>query len=262
MLVYLAWCGLLFVLQDRILFPAALAGDPGEPFHPRTVVLDRTVDGAVVRAWLIPATAAAGPAPLVAFFHGNAELIDHQGPMARWYLARGFSVLLPEYRGYGHSEGRPSQAAIVEDAIHFLDRTAARPDVDPSRVVLHGRSIGGAIAAQVARHRAPAALILESTPASVAGMAWRFGAPPVLVTNPFRTDAVLRDLEIPVLLLHGSRDRDIPVRHARRLHQLAPDSRLVEYEAGHNDFPPPHRWDDYWREIERHIAPLHPVTSR
>ncbi len=255
LLAYAVWCALLFLMQDRMLFPAALAGTPGEPFHPRTEVLERRIDEATtVRAWLIPAAGDGDPAPLLVFFHGNAELIDHQAELARWYLARGFTVLLPEYRGYGHSEGRPSQAGIVDDAVHFLDLASARAEVDGARVVLHGRSIGGAVAAQVAARRPATAVVLVSTPVSVAGMAWRVGAPPFLVRNPFRTDTVLPQLDAPVLLLHGSRDREIPVRHSRRLHELARQSRLVEYDAGHNDFPPPDRWADYWREIEEHIG--------
>ena len=143
---------------------------------------------------------------MVVFLHGNAELIDHQYAIVDLYHAQGISVLLPEFRGYGHSAGSPSQAHIVADVVAFYDLAIALPQVDAQRIVIHGRSIGGGVAAQLADQRACNALIVESTGASVAAMAWRYGIPPFIVRSPFHSARVFRGLDVPVLIMHGQDD--------------------------------------------------------
>ncbi|WP_236607462.1 alpha/beta hydrolase [Sandaracinus amylolyticus] len=203
-----------------------------------------------VEAWFIPGdgVSAESPGPLVIYAHGNAEVID---PLPLWlgpYRTMGISVLLPEYRGYGRSEGTPSERAIREDLVAFHDRAVARPEVDPSRVVLHGVSLGGGAVAQLTRERPPAAMILQSTFASVAEIAWElYRAPRFLISDPFDTIRVLRGTSTPVLLLHGRRDTVVPFAHSERLQRALPRSELVACDAGHNDLPPADL--DYWGEI-------------
>ena len=189
------------------------------------------------------------PAPLVVFFHGNAELIDYQSTIVEGYRRLGCSVLLPEYRGYGRSAGKPSEQAIVADAVRFYDEITRRPDVDPSRIVFHGRSLGGGPAAALAARRSAKALVLESTFTSVADMASAYLAPSFLVKNKFHTDRVLPTLEIPVLIFHGTRDDIIPVAHGRRLRDLATHGTYVEYDCKHNDFPGDENEDAYWEQV-------------
>lgn len=248
--IYLIWCALLYFMQDDMVFPATMAGQAGKP-PPEAHILPHTLDDGAVYAWFMPAPGASAdaPAPLVVFFHGNAELIDDQRTLAMAYLQRGWSVLLPEYRGYGNAAGKPSQTAIVADAVHFIRTATARDDVDADRLVLHGRSIGGAIAAQVAREHKPAAMILESAPANVASMAWQFGVPPLLVRNPFPTDEALSTLDVPVRLFHGTHDTIIPLRDGHRLAQVALRAELIELPCGHNDLPGPQR-ERYWKVID------------
>jgi len=254
---YALWCALLYVAQDRMLFlprqAAAPLPAPPEGVECLTVPLDR---GGVVEAWFFPAPGAnsSAPAPAVVFFHGNAELIDHQDPIVAGYRRLGVSVLLPEYRGYGRSAGKPSQTAILQDNLRFLDMLAKRPDVDPKRIVYHGRSLGGGPACDLAAHREPAALVLESTFASVASMARKYLVPTVLAKHPFRNDRVVGELAAPALILHGSRDRVIPVRHGRKLKRLAPDARYVEFDAGHNDFPGEGNEQAYWEAVGAFLA--------
>lgn len=234
------------------MFPTRLLDAHTPPWDDEIVVLEHpTAGGDIARAWLWPHRAAAAdrPAPLVCFLHGNAEQIDSQRPIAAAYRALGYSVLLPEYRGYGHSDGRPSQRNIVSDVVAFLKRTSDRDDVDATRIVLHGRSIGGALAAQVAAEHRPAAIIVESTITHAGAFAWRYGVPPFLVKNPLRTKDVLPTINVPTLIFHGERDRIVPVSHGRHLHELTPNSRLVTFDAGHNDFPGWGNEEDYWRAI-------------
>lgn len=252
--IYAGWCLLLYLRQDSMIFPRHLAGPP-LPHAPRGVE-SLWFDGPErVEAWFWPAPGASAdtPAPLAVFCHGNGELIDQCLEVAGGWRARGWSVLLPEYAGFGRSGGAPSERRIVADTLRFYDLAVSRPDVDPSRVVLHGRSLGGGVAAQAAVARpAIRALILESPFTSVASFAWGVGVPPVIVRHPFRNDVALRGFARPLLLLHGDRDDIVPPGHSRALHALVPGSSLVILAGDHNNFP-----DDpgaYWAAIDAFLA--------
>lgn len=254
---YLAWCTTLYFFQTQMIFPAGMAPAPrAEPRYPQAEILTLELErGGTVPAWFIPPRGADAdtPRPVVVFFHGNAETIDYQDFVINGYHRMGVSVLLPEYRGYGHADGKPSEAGIVADAVRFHDLLVERGDVDASRLVFHGRSLGTGVAAQLAARREPSALILESAFTSVAAFARRYAAPTFLARHPFRTDQVLPELDVPVLLFHGTRDRIVPVHHGRALRDLARDATWVEYDTDHNTFPGPGNRDDYWSRITDHL---------
>ncbi len=250
---YLFWCGALFILQDSLIFPADMAPTPLKriPYGKSTVVTEFPLeDGGAVMSWYVPARVAnSRPGPVAIFFHGNAEIIDFEDEIVQPYLGLGVSVLLPEYRGYGRAGGKPSEAAIVADCVRFYDELLKRPDVDPKRIVFHGRSLGGAVAVQVAAQRKPAALILQSTFTSLARMAQGYGAPSFLVRHGFRTDERIGSLGVPVLLAHGRRDDIVPFRHAEQLKALVPDAELIAFDCDHNGFPGDGNDDAYWDGI-------------
>jgi hypothetical protein len=251
LLSYAGWCGLAYWIQDRVVFPRVKVQGGGPPpgYGIKTIWIEAE-GGSRVEAWFAPGRgrSAASPGGAVIFAHGNGELIDDDWVWIAQYLELGVSVLLPEYRGYGRSGGSPSQAAIVADMQQFHDRLVRQPAVDPTRVVFHGRSLGGGVVAALAATHTPAAMILESTFTSAAAIWTRMLLPPFLCRHPFRSDAVLADYRGPVLLLHGTQDEVIPVRHGRRLHEVIPQSTYVEWPAGHNDFPPDPA--AYWSAIE------------
>ncbi len=237
-ILYAGWCLTIYFVQDRLVFPRDAAGPPlaDRDIPPEAERLWITAgDGSRVEAWFFPAASVSrSPRPTALIFHGNAELIDHCAADVRFYQERGFSVLVPEYRGYGRSTGSPSQSALTADMRAFLSLLLARSDVDATRLVYHGRSLGAAVAVQLAAHRAPAALILESPFSSLTSMAWRMGIPPFVVRSPFDTAAVLPALPCPILLLHSADDEIIPIWHAERLHALAPTSTLIRLHGSHN----------------------------
>jgi len=186
---------------------------------------------------------------MVMFFHGNAEIIDGQQWLLEHYHGLGVSVLLPEYRGYGRSGGTPSEKGIVQDMLKFFDQATRRKDVDASRIVFHGRSLGGAVAIAVAGHRRPSLLITEGAFRSVTSMAIRFGVPPLLVRNPFRSERRVPRLDMPMLIFHGTLDEIVPVTHGRRLRHRAKNATYVEYPCHHNELPGERHIDDYWSRI-------------
>jgi pimeloyl-ACP methyl ester carboxylesterase len=233
---YVVWLGALLALESGLVYPRQMTGPAMQesliPGEVERVWLER--DGERIEAWFLPSRSVR-PMPAVIFFHGNAELIDHNLGLAEAYRDRGFSTLLVEYRGYGRSEGSPSQKAIVGDAVAAFDWLKGKAGVDPARIIVHGRSLGSGVAAQLAKDRPPAALILESPMKSVASFASAYGAPAFLVRNPYRTDRVLPGLTCPILLVHSREDEIIPFAHAEELKRLAPAARLVELTGGHND---------------------------
>lgn len=235
---YLLWCLVLSACQTSMIFPRDLAGAPTpDAGIPRAIerVWITAADGSRVEAWYFaPAADSASPAPCAVIFHGNGELIDHIQDYAEWYHRRGYAVLLPEYRGYGRSGGTPSQVAITEDMVAFHELLIARPEVDRTRLVYHGRSLGSAVAAQLAERKPPAALVLEAPFLSINAMAARYMVPGFLVKHPYRTDKVLPAMGIPVLILHSTDDEIVPYSHGRKLHELTPGSQFVDLSGSHN----------------------------
>lgn len=262
--LWVAWCLTLFFCQDWLIFPADVAPAPlPRMYDATTVELTRPIEGGEVVAWFIPGdgTSASEPGPLVVFCHGNAELIDYQSDIVEGYRRLGCSILMPEYRGYGRSDGHASQTALVDDAAHFHDKALRRPEVDASRIVIHGRSLGGAVAAALARKRKPVALVLESTFTSLGAMAHRYAVPAFVVRHPFSTGSVVESLDVPILVFHGSDDVIIPVSHGRRLGDMAHDGTYVEYACGHNDFPGAANEADYWRQIETFLRKANIISG-
>jgi fermentation-respiration switch protein FrsA (DUF1100 family) len=256
-IIYLVWFAAACSFQDRLIFPRYMAG----PELPAAVVpanVERVwitaSDGSKVEAWFIPAAGAspAHPAPAAIFIHGNAELIDHNLSLVERYHDRGFSVLMPEFRGYGRSGGSPSQDAVVTDADAFYTWLIKRPDVDASRLIFHGRSLGTGVASQLAALHQPAALILESPFTSIASFAWHYGVPPIFLRSPFRTDKVLPKLTCPILILAGRSDEIVPIEHGHKLHELSPTSTMVELDGSHNSGLSDQK--QYWQAIDQVIV--------
>lgn len=184
--------------------------------------------------------------PLVIFFHGNNEVMDHCLEFPEMYQRHGISVLLVEYRGYGRSEGTPSKEAILSDMVKFYDWAVMRPDVDTNKIIFQGRSIGGAVAADLSTQREPSAMIISSTFTSMEVMFWRFGIPGFVADDKYRTEDILRNADFPLLVMHGSRDNIIPVSDGRELGRLGRNTQYIEYDANH-DLPVD------WSAYETHL---------
>lgn len=187
---------------------------------------------ALVAAW-VPARGG-GPNPAastVVYFHMTNQAAADALPFAADLAGRGVNVLLPEHRGYGGLGGRPSTAGLLLDAEAALDAAG----LDPEATVLVGRSLGAATATEMARRGRGRALVLVSPFTSVDDVAGpaRFAIRP---TDRIDVASALREVDVPVTILHGTRDRLIPFRMGASLAAAHPRARLVALEgAGHND---------------------------
>lgn len=195
-----------------------------------------TADGVRLHAWYLPAREARGT---LLFLHGNAGNISHRLDSLRIFHELGLAVLIVDYRGYGQSEGRPSEAGLQQDALaawrHLVD---ARQE-PPERIVLFGRSLGAALAAWLAAREPAAALILESAFVSVPELAselyWWLPARH-LARLRHDTRAELAGVRSPVLVVHSPDDEIIPYRHGRTLFEAAPPPKhFLELHGDHNN---------------------------
>jgi fermentation-respiration switch protein FrsA (DUF1100 family) len=230
-LVWLAQESLLFYPQPAVPRPAA---PPGWRIEDVSI---RTRDGKRL-AGVLAMPPVARP-PLVIFFGGNAQEATAFAPSAaQTYGER--AVLLVNYRGYGASEGRAGETALVGDGIELFDWAARRDDLDPARIALHGVSLGTGVAVQVAAARPAKCVVLTSPYASTLDLAremypWLPVA--LLLRHPFDSAARAPALRMPALILMGSADTLIPPRHSERLASLwgGPVERATFEGFGHND---------------------------
>lgn len=170
----------------------------------------------------------------VLFTHGNAEDIGHNDSFLHALHDAGFAVLAWDYRGYGTSEGQPSEATFYSDSEDAYDYLARQLGVPPERVLLLGRSLGGASAVHVASLKPVAGLVLESTFVSGRRMLVRW---PIFPFDRYRSRDKLRQIRCPVLIIHGTQDSTIPFQHGQILFEAAnpPKQSWWVEGAGHND---------------------------
>jgi len=262
LLCYLVYCGFLFLIQRHILFPRYLIETPskGEDHLFMEKIWIKTSFGKT-EAWFLPPDSInkKEPSPAVIFAHGNGELIDFWPDELKRFHHFGIGVMLLEYPGYGRSEGMPSQKSITETFNNAYDILIERKDVDPAKIILFGRSLGGGAMCTLAAVRPSAALILMSTFTSARSFAKKYFAPGFLVRDPFNNLAVVRNYPKPVLVFHGKFDEVIPYSHGLALYKSAPRATMITYESGHNDCPP--NWEMFWRDIEAFLHDSGIITS-
>lgn len=239
--VYLAWMAIGFLAQRSVVFPryaVVESARPGEDM-PGLERSWRSTDEGIVEEWFVPGDGVTGgaPGPAVVLAHGNAELIDHQGRLVRQYQQRGISVLLLEYRGYGRSEGSPSEAGLVADLAAAYDDLVLRPEVDAERIVLHGRSVGSGVVCGLSRVRPARAIVLESPFRSLRAMLALYGLFGPVVRDPMENLEAARAFSGPLLVMHGVRDEIIPVEHGEAVAAAAPEGTFLGFDCGHNDLP-------------------------
>ncbi len=208
-----------------------------------------SADGTKLHGWYLPK---ANAKRAIVYFHGNGEHVAYNGDLAD-HLRRALdaSVLVFDYRGYGKSEGRPSEAGCVADGLAAQRWLAERLGVQPNEVVLMGRSLGGGVAVAVADDGGARALVLESTFSRMTDVAaYHYPWIPVRLVMRNRYDSLARIKRYagPVFQSHGTEDRVVPIEFGRRLFEAAPsrEKQFLEFPGrGHNDPQP----ESYYRQL-------------
>ena len=228
-LVLAAWLGqrrLMYFPDPSRISPTA-AGLTGVDEH----LLDVS-DGAKLVTW----QAAPRPGqPTLLYFHGNAGgLVNRAGRFAR-YQALGYGLLAVSYRGYSGSTGSPSERANFSDALVAYEALRQR-GVAPEDIVVYGESLGSGVAVALATERKVGAVVLDAPYTSIVDIAagqYPFLPVRTLLTDRYESNALIGQVKAPVLILHGARDRIIPVEMGRDLYTLAKDpKRLVIFPDG------------------------------
>lgn len=210
----------------------------------------------------IPVCALDLPAPpggrTIVHFHNNRDTVADAADLARSLHARGFGVLLVEYRGYGISRGAdPSEEGLYNDAEAALDGLADR-GIGPDRVVLWGTSLGTGVAAEMARRGRGAALVLVTPYTSIPDVvADRVPGLPASILLPYRFDTLGKSASIhmPTLVIHGDRDEIVPFWMGDRVASAIPGARLLRVSGGRHG-------DLFLREGERLIEAIGEISRR
>jgi len=161
-------------------------------------------------------------------------------PFAAALRKHGVQVLLTDYRGYAGNPGSPSEQGLANDARAALSYLQSRADVDRSRIVYFGESLGTGVAVALAAERPVGRMVLESPYTSIADVAaaiYWFMPVRLLINDPFRSDLRIGKVSAPVLVLHGERDDVVPIGFGERLYAMirAPKRFVRLADAGHND---------------------------
>lgn len=232
---------MLFFMQERMVFLARLPGRQLEA-TPRDAGFDHvdvnfeTADGLSLHGWYVYAHK---PRGTVLFLHGNAGNISHRLDSIAIFHELGLDTFIIDYRGYGQSEGKPSEEGTYRDAEAAWQYLVTQRGEDPARIIMFGRSIGGGVGAWLATRHKAAALIIESSFTSAVEMvAHLYPFMPVRLISRLRypvADYVAR-VECPVLIVHSRDDEIIPFAMGRALYEAAPAPKaFIELAGDHNN---------------------------
>jgi fermentation-respiration switch protein FrsA (DUF1100 family) len=229
MLIAVAACAALYaavflgllVGQRKILFRCDAAEvDPATLGLKAKILRLKTEDRESLVAWSIPP---APGRPLILYFHGNAGGLDLRVERFRAMAKAGMGLLAIEYRGYASSTGSPSERGLKLDG-EAAYAAAIASGVAPERIVPLGESLGSGVAVALAARQKVGALVLDSpysSIADVAAAAYWFVPVRALLRDPFRNDLLIGSVNAPTLMVHGTRDRVVPIRFGEKLFALA-----------------------------------------
>lgn len=224
---------LIYLPSGSVSAPAAAGLEAAE------TVAFTTDDGLTLRGWFVPAAASPAKATVVVF-NGNGGNRALRAPLAEGLSRRGLATLLFDYRGYGDSEGTPSEDGLALDARAARAYVTSRADVASNRLVYFGESLGTGVAVRLATEEPPAALILRSPFTSLADVgAHHYPILPVrwLLRDRYASIDRIAQIRCPLLVIAGDQDAIVPIAFSERLFDAAPGPKqMVRINgADHND---------------------------
>jgi uncharacterized protein len=240
LVMYITLVGLMYVLQRKMMYLPqkniersehyGLSGF-GEHFA-------KTSDGITIQLWYKPAQP---DFPTIIYFHGNAGHIGDRASLLGTLAEKGFGVLGTSYRGYGKSDGSPTEKGIYNDARAAIDFLVSKQNIPASKIMLFGESLGTGVATQMATEYPVAALMLQAPYKSVAGRAAEiYYYIPVnwLISDRFDSIDKIDKVKCPLMIFHGELDDVIPITHGKALYEKATCLKRSFFlpHVGHNDF--------------------------
>jgi len=215
----------------------------GIDLTPESVGLDfddlylKTADGLLINAWFVKVS---NKAVTILCAHGNEGNMDDGDRLEKlkFFHDLGFNVLMFDYRGYGRSQGFPTEQGVYLDAQAAYDYLKTRSDIDQNRIIAYGASLGGAVAIDLATKRKLAALIVDScfTSARDIGVEWYPFLPGWMMSFKFDNVSKVGNLNIPKLFMHSAQDEMVPREVGERLFLAAANPKeFLVTSGGHND---------------------------
>jgi fermentation-respiration switch protein FrsA (DUF1100 family) len=239
---------LIYVAQRSLMyFPDTTRRSPASAGLPQAEEIAlTTADGEQVFAWHVPPR---GDKPVVLYFQGNGGGLDLRADRFRRLTSDGTGLVALNYRGYGGSSGRPTEPGLLHDAAAAYGFAAARYPVE--RLVVWGESLGTGVAVATAAAHPVGRVLLESPYTSTVDLAasvYWFLPVRLLMHDQFRSDRRIAQVTAPVLILHGARDRVVPIELGERLYGMirGPKRFARLADAGHNDHDA-HGAEQAWR---------------
>ena len=236
--IYVGLSVLLFFMQSHVLYQPMRGYD----YTPSDYGLDyekvslSTPDGVTLAGWYVPAE---GAEWTVLFCHGNAGNISHRLDTLKMFHELGLNCLIVDYRGYGDSTGKPTEAGTKIDMLAGFQWLIEKKGIRPEQIILFGRSLGGSVAAMIAKDIKPGALVLESTFTSFDDVGSHYYPwLPVRLFSRFsyNTLEAVKQVTCPVLIIHSPDDEIIPYKFGQRIFAAANEPKqFAELKGTHNE---------------------------
>ena len=260
--LYAVACLYLYFNQDKLIYHPRKewTTTPNSLGLQYSEVTFKAADGTALSGWFTPAVRERG---VILFCHGNSNNISYElGPL-KVFHELGFSMFLFDYRGYGHSEGRPSEKGMGMDADAALDYLVKQKKIPMNQIVIQGRSLGGGVAIPLAVRHAPRALLVDSSFTSLVELASiRYPIFPIGQILKYRYNSIheIPKLKCPVLITHSRQDQIIPFSFGRRLYEAAPEPKtFLEITGPHDNRDYPASQAKYRRGVEAFLKDIFPV---
>ena len=239
-LSYLGIMLLVFLRQNALMFIPSrhMEGTPGGVGLTYEALRLTTSDGLRIAAWYVPAPEGTEPLGTLLYCHGNAGNLSHRLDALAQFHRMGFATLIFDYRGYGTSEGKPSEKGTYRDAQAAWAWLTEERGVKPEDIIIFGRSLGAGVGTWLAVEHTPRALVVESAFTSVADRGQElYPWLPVrlLCRLDYNNRERIQQIACPVLVAHSPHDEIMPFRHGQELYEVAkPPKRWFEMTGDHN----------------------------
>jgi fermentation-respiration switch protein FrsA (DUF1100 family) len=238
---YIAFTVMIFFIQRSLMYhPVKIIADPvtyGLPLMREDFITSK--DGTRIQIWHEPAKPGY---PTIVYFHGNAGHIGERAAKFSSFTGNGFGVLALSYRGFGKSDGSPSEEGLYNDARATIDYAIDVLKIPQNKLIYFGESLGSGVAVQMAAERPPGLLVLEAAYTSVETRSAELYPFLIgvrhMVIDKYDSLAKIKNVHAPLLMLHGEQDTTIPIRHGRELFAAAggPKEMVTYKDVHHADY--------------------------